>query len=217
MVPFFLGNVDAELCSCTKLARITNYLFVVQELLIGCTLILRVCAMYGFNRRVVVSLSIVTITTLELGARKDNNPYIFEWVGIVCPDTRLETSVPGCHNVTPHDHTAALPPRAVVAALASGTHLLQQFMCIQVTKLTQKSAVELASKGGTRGGKGQQRGAAVGAAVGAANICGGGTFPFWVGSWGRQCNYVTKGGSVTMCDNGRQWAARAAVCIKFMV
>ncbi|KAJ7791881.1 hypothetical protein B0H14DRAFT_2624595 [Mycena olivaceomarginata] len=59
--------------------------------------------------------------------------------------------------------------------------LLQQFTCIQVTKLTQKSAVEraaVASKGGTRGGKGRQRGAAVGAAVGAANICGGGTFPF---------------------------------------
>ncbi|KAJ7300932.1 hypothetical protein DFH08DRAFT_827973 [Mycena albidolilacea] len=87
--------------------------------------------------------------------------------------------------------TAALPPRAVVAALGSSTHFMLHTI---FTKLTQKSAVELVSKGGTRGGKGRQRGEAVGAAVGAANICGGGTFPFWVGSWGRQCNYVTKGG-----------------------
>ncbi|KAJ7834703.1 hypothetical protein B0H14DRAFT_2590727 [Mycena olivaceomarginata] len=136
-----------------------------------------------------------------------------------------QSAMPGLHDQ--HDHYRWLKKiflygRVRVLVLnpvqdERGADSLQQFTCIQVTKLTQKSAVELASKGGTRGGKGRQRGAAVGAAVGAANICGGGTFPFWVGSWGRQCNYVTKGGSVTMRDNGRQWAARAAVCIKIMV
>ncbi|KAJ7848343.1 hypothetical protein B0H14DRAFT_2583038 [Mycena olivaceomarginata] len=108
--------------------------------------------------------------------------------------------------------TAALPPRAVVAALGSGTHFMLHTIFITAIhmyssdKLTQKSAVERRqfnyfwgrqwrSKGGTRGSKGRQRGAAVGAAVGAANICGGGTFSFL----GRQL-----GAAMQLRDKGRQ-------------
>ncbi|KAJ7839114.1 hypothetical protein B0H14DRAFT_2787710 [Mycena olivaceomarginata] len=81
-------------CSCAKLSTVENYVLVVQEFFIGCTLSLRVCAMYGFNRRVFVSLSIAAITTVAFGA----------WA-IVGPKIFLETSVPGCHTVTPHDQS----------------------------------------------------------------------------------------------------------------
>ncbi|KAJ7785578.1 hypothetical protein B0H14DRAFT_2957998 [Mycena olivaceomarginata] len=84
-------------CSCAKLSTVENYVLVVQEFFIGCTLSLRVCAMYGFNRRVFISLSIAAITTVAFGA----------WA-IVGPKIFLETSVPGCHTVTPHDQQAQL-------------------------------------------------------------------------------------------------------------
>ncbi|KAJ7315052.1 hypothetical protein DFH08DRAFT_894595 [Mycena albidolilacea] len=82
MVAFFLGDLDAEA---------EDYGLVVQEFVIGCTLSARVCVMYGFNRKVFISLSIAAVTTVGLGA----------W-GIVGLDTALETPVPGCHNVTSH-------------------------------------------------------------------------------------------------------------------
>lgn len=115
-------------CSCAKLSTVENYVLVVQEFFIGCTvklllllflflptgvwkgtLSLRVCAMYGFNRRVFVSLSIAAITTVAFGAVSSSstsdlnvNHYNFKWA-IVGPKIFLETSVPGCHTVTPHD------------------------------------------------------------------------------------------------------------------
>ncbi|KAJ7315049.1 hypothetical protein DFH08DRAFT_894561 [Mycena albidolilacea] len=89
MVAFFLGDLDAE--SCAKLSKAEDYGLVMQEFVIGCTLSVRVCAMYGFNRKVFISLSIAAVTTVGLGA----------WA-IVGPGTALQTPVPGCHNVTPH-------------------------------------------------------------------------------------------------------------------
>ncbi|KAJ7884513.1 hypothetical protein B0H13DRAFT_1889927 [Mycena leptocephala] len=96
MLAFFLGNLSAE---------IENYLLVAQEFFIGCgstiipwfppltftqgTLSLRVCAMYGFNRKVFISLSIAALTTVGLGA----------W-SVAGPQIILETSVPGCHVTT---------------------------------------------------------------------------------------------------------------------
>ncbi|KAJ6591932.1 hypothetical protein B0H10DRAFT_1960671 [Mycena sp. CBHHK59/15] len=80
MVAFFLGNLNPE---------IENYLLVVQEFFIGCSLSLRVCAMYGFNRKVFISLSIAALTTVGLGA----------WA-VVGPKLILETSVPACHVTT---------------------------------------------------------------------------------------------------------------------
>ncbi|KAJ6574207.1 hypothetical protein B0H19DRAFT_1371375 [Mycena capillaripes] len=82
MIPFLLGDLTAE--SCTKLSRIENYVLVVQEFFIGCTLSLRVCAMYGFNRRVFISLAIAALTTVVLGV----------WA-VIGPKVILETSVPG--------------------------------------------------------------------------------------------------------------------------
>ncbi|KAJ7887190.1 hypothetical protein B0H13DRAFT_1888905 [Mycena leptocephala] len=54
------------------------------------TLSLRVCAMYGFNRKVLMSLAIAALTTVGLGA----------WA-VIGPETVLETSQPGCHVTTP--------------------------------------------------------------------------------------------------------------------
>ncbi|KAJ7501204.1 hypothetical protein B0H11DRAFT_2275486 [Mycena galericulata] len=61
-----------------------------EEILIGCTLALRVCAMYGFNRRVFVSLGIAAVTTVALGI----------W-SVIGPEVGLETTLPGCHVTTP--------------------------------------------------------------------------------------------------------------------
>ncbi|KAJ7494817.1 hypothetical protein B0H11DRAFT_2003499 [Mycena galericulata] len=90
MVPFFLGDLSAE--SCTNLSKIENYVLVVQEFFIGCSLSLRVCAMYGFNRRVFISLAIAALTTVGLGV----------WA-VIGPKNILETSVPGCHVTTSKD------------------------------------------------------------------------------------------------------------------
>ncbi|KAJ6553112.1 hypothetical protein B0H19DRAFT_1072597 [Mycena capillaripes] len=92
MIPFFLGDLSAEL------SKIENYVLVAQEFFIGCaakiirTLSLRVCAMYGFNRKVFISLAIAALTTVGLGA----------WA-VVGPKVILETSVPGCYVTTSKD------------------------------------------------------------------------------------------------------------------
>ncbi|KAJ7910082.1 hypothetical protein B0H13DRAFT_2329754 [Mycena leptocephala] len=49
--------------------------------------------MYGFNRRVFISLAIAALTTVGLGA----------WA-VIGPKNILETSVPGCHVTTSKDH-----------------------------------------------------------------------------------------------------------------
>ncbi|KAJ6524297.1 hypothetical protein DFH09DRAFT_1329579 [Mycena vulgaris] len=91
MVAFFLGDLSAEVTVvCTKLSKIENYLLVVQEFFIGCSLSLRVCAMYGFNRKVFISLAIAALTTVGLGV----------WA-VIGPETVLETTLPGCHVTTP--------------------------------------------------------------------------------------------------------------------
>jgi len=92
MIPFFLGNIDAE--SCTQLSKIENFLLVMQEFFIGSTLSLRVCAMYGFNRRVFISLAIAALTTVSFGV----------WAA-TGPKTVLETSVLGCHTITPKNQS----------------------------------------------------------------------------------------------------------------
>ncbi|KAJ7824974.1 hypothetical protein B0H14DRAFT_2821875 [Mycena olivaceomarginata] len=113
MVAFFLGDLDAE--SCAKLSKAEDYGLVVQEFVIGCTLSVRVCAMYGFNRKVFISLSIAAVTTVGLGA----------WA-IVGPDTALKTPVPGCHNVTPHS-------QATRVALAWEAQLLCDILILGLT------------------------------------------------------------------------------------
>ncbi|KAJ7839134.1 hypothetical protein B0H14DRAFT_2588144 [Mycena olivaceomarginata] len=71
MVAFFLGDLDAKefVIGCTLIYK-HDFLSLIC-LLPGSskgTLSLRVCAMYGFNRRVFISLSIAAITTVGLGA-----------------------------------------------------------------------------------------------------------------------------------------------------
>ncbi|KAJ7473079.1 hypothetical protein B0H11DRAFT_1993959 [Mycena galericulata] len=87
MTVFFLGDFSPE--SCKNLSTTESYLLVTQEFLVGCTLSLRVCAMYGFNRRVFVSLGIAAVTTVSLGI----------W-SVIGPEAVLETTLPGCHVTT---------------------------------------------------------------------------------------------------------------------
>ncbi|KAJ7744063.1 hypothetical protein DFH07DRAFT_963896 [Mycena maculata] len=101
MVAFFLGNIDTE------------------EFFVGCTLSLRVCAMYGFNRRVFISLSIAALTTVSLGA----------WA-IVGPHITLETSVPGCHTITSKDQAMRKSP---CVALAWEAQLVCDILILSLT------------------------------------------------------------------------------------
>ncbi|KAJ7633308.1 hypothetical protein B0H17DRAFT_1108102 [Mycena rosella] len=88
MTAFFLGDFSPE--SCKTLSSAENYLLVIQEFFVGCTLSIRVCAMYGFNRRVFAALAIAALTTVSLGA----------WA-IVGPTISIDTDLPGCHVTTP--------------------------------------------------------------------------------------------------------------------
>ncbi|KAJ6448274.1 hypothetical protein C8R45DRAFT_1223460 [Mycena sanguinolenta] len=54
LVIFDFGDFDPEVCK--KLNTIDGLLTVIQELLVGCTLILRVLAMYSFNKRILITL-----------------------------------------------------------------------------------------------------------------------------------------------------------------
>ncbi|KAJ7473113.1 hypothetical protein B0H11DRAFT_2282631 [Mycena galericulata] len=72
LMAFFLGDFSPE------------------EILVGCTLALRVCAMYGFNRHVLVSLGICAITAVSLGI----------WA-VLRPEVTLVTTLPSCHVAMP--------------------------------------------------------------------------------------------------------------------
>ncbi|KAJ7501239.1 hypothetical protein B0H11DRAFT_2225055 [Mycena galericulata] len=67
MMAFFMGDFGPE------------------ETLVGCTLALRVYAIYGFNRRVLVSLVIVAVTAVSLGI----------WA-VLRSEITLETTPPSC-------------------------------------------------------------------------------------------------------------------------
>ncbi|KAJ6565787.1 hypothetical protein DFH09DRAFT_1278466 [Mycena vulgaris] len=86
MLAITFGDFDSE--SCYKLNDAHGILLVVQESLVGCTLIVRVLAMYAFDRRVVFTLSSAEIIVLVVAA----------WS--IVPDgptPTYETSLPGCH------------------------------------------------------------------------------------------------------------------------
>ncbi|KAJ6535053.1 hypothetical protein B0H19DRAFT_1271710 [Mycena capillaripes] len=68
MFVFHLGNLSPEGCVlCTMMERVLEGLLLLQELLVDTTLCLRVSAMYGFNPRVVVPMSIILAISVALG------------------------------------------------------------------------------------------------------------------------------------------------------
>ncbi|KAJ7779404.1 hypothetical protein DFH07DRAFT_950466 [Mycena maculata] len=93
LVPYFVADVSAELKLFLEAnffsIETENYLLVVQETFIELTLAVRVCAMYGFNRRVFAALSVAAVITFSLGA----------WA-VVGTATTLITTIPGCHIIT---------------------------------------------------------------------------------------------------------------------
>jgi len=68
-----------------------NYLLVLQETLVEATLAIRVCAMYGFNRKVFASLAVAATITISLGA----------WA-VMGPEVTLTVNLPGCAVATSH-------------------------------------------------------------------------------------------------------------------
>ncbi|KAF8175931.1 hypothetical protein K438DRAFT_83497 [Mycena galopus ATCC 62051] len=85
--------------TCTKLSSAENYLLVMQETLVEVTLAIRVCAMYGFSRRVFAALGVAAVITISLGV----------WA-VLGPEVTLAMNLPGCHVATSHTQ-AAWPPR----------------------------------------------------------------------------------------------------------
>ncbi|KAJ6507045.1 hypothetical protein C8R45DRAFT_971375 [Mycena sanguinolenta] len=82
LAAYFLGNLSPE-----------NYLLVLQETLVEATLAIRVCAMYGFNRKVFASLAVAATITISLGA----------WA-VMGPEVTLTVNLPGCAVATSHTH-----------------------------------------------------------------------------------------------------------------
>ncbi|KAJ7343815.1 hypothetical protein DFH08DRAFT_1081236 [Mycena albidolilacea] len=64
----FLSSPANDIQSCKKLSSAEDYLLVIQETFVEVTLALRVCAMYGFNRRVFAALGVAAVITISLGA-----------------------------------------------------------------------------------------------------------------------------------------------------
>ncbi|KAJ6565912.1 hypothetical protein DFH09DRAFT_1314691 [Mycena vulgaris] len=120
MIALFLGDFSPE-------RQPENYLLVIQEFFVGCTLSLRVCAMYGFNRRVFASLSIAALITVALGA----------WA-VVGPNITLDTTLPGCHVTTPK--AQALRKYICRVAAAWEAHVLRLVCDILILGLTLRRA-----------------------------------------------------------------------------
>ncbi|KAJ7442010.1 hypothetical protein FB451DRAFT_115669 [Mycena latifolia] len=95
------GRRRSAVC-CYKLTVAHGILLIVQELFVGCTLIMRVLAMYGFDKRVVITLVFAEILQLAVGT----------WAlvphGPPPPD---DSPLPGCH--TPNSRAQDM--RMVVA------------------------------------------------------------------------------------------------------
>jgi len=89
LAAYFLGNLSPD--TCTKLSSAENYLLVMQETLVEVTLAIRVCAMYGFSRRVFAALGVAAAITISLGV----------WA-VLGPEVTLAMNLPGCHVATSH-------------------------------------------------------------------------------------------------------------------
>ncbi|KAJ7473080.1 hypothetical protein B0H11DRAFT_2037235, partial [Mycena galericulata] len=121
MMAFFFGDFTKK-TSCKILSTTESYLLVTQEILIGCTLALRVCAMYGFNRRVFVSLGIAAVTTVALGI----------W-SVIGPEVGLETTLPGCHVTTPRPELHGLNSVHTGVAVAWEAQLVYDIFILCLT------------------------------------------------------------------------------------
>ncbi|KAJ7834197.1 hypothetical protein B0H14DRAFT_3709544 [Mycena olivaceomarginata] len=80
---FFLSSPANDIQSCKKLSSAEDYLLVIQETFVEVTLALRVCAMYGFNRRVFAALGVAAVITISLGA-SDSRVYSIGIKMLVC-------------------------------------------------------------------------------------------------------------------------------------
>ncbi|KAJ7784020.1 hypothetical protein B0H14DRAFT_315420 [Mycena olivaceomarginata] len=65
LIPYFFGNFDEEVI-CRKFSAAEDALLIIQECFVEVTLALRVCAIYGFNRRVFGLLGIAGIVVVTL-------------------------------------------------------------------------------------------------------------------------------------------------------
>ncbi|KAJ6575869.1 hypothetical protein B0H10DRAFT_1963724 [Mycena sp. CBHHK59/15] len=78
-----------RIASCNEMFLARGWIIVGLEFCVGCTLALRVFAMYGFNKPVIFSLGSAAIVTAVLGA----------WSVVpVGPTPVIHTTVPGCHS-----------------------------------------------------------------------------------------------------------------------
>lgn len=86
MLAFDFGNFPSK--TCTTLNNAYGFLIVVQELIVACTLILRVLAMYSFDKRVMFTLGTAAVVGVSLAA----------WCVIPTrPVPVYKTNLPGCH------------------------------------------------------------------------------------------------------------------------
>jgi len=117
MITLTFGNFSIETCG--KLDVTHGTLIIVQEFLVGCTLVLRVLAMCSFNRRVVFMLSLLALIVLVLGA----------WSVVPSgPAPTTDTNLPGCHSLISRAQSIRLAA-AWEAQLAGDIILLTLTLC----------------------------------------------------------------------------------------
>ncbi|KAJ7232311.1 hypothetical protein B0H12DRAFT_192675 [Mycena haematopus] len=115
LLTFDFGNFDPEVCK--KLNTAKGLVTVIQELFVGCTLILRVLAMYSFNKRVLIVLVTAAILCLGFAA----------WCTL--PDGHSPTLPPtgasGC--IAAYSHSQRIRGAGAWEALLAGDVLLLGF------------------------------------------------------------------------------------------
>ncbi|KAJ7478412.1 hypothetical protein FB451DRAFT_1396193 [Mycena latifolia] len=88
------------LCANMAMMSLTFATFDYKQLLVGCTLILRVLAMYSFDRRVMITLAAMAIAVVSLAA----------WFVVPRgPPPTYQTNLPGCHTPASRFQCARLP------------------------------------------------------------------------------------------------------------
>ncbi|KAJ7354385.1 hypothetical protein DFH08DRAFT_1077110 [Mycena albidolilacea] len=90
---FALSFVNFSVEVCITLNTVQNVLFALQELMIGTTLILRVLAMYSFDKRVMSVLAGAAIIVICL--------FIWTAVGSEPPHV-YRTNLSGCYSISPN-------------------------------------------------------------------------------------------------------------------
>ncbi|KAF8131360.1 hypothetical protein K438DRAFT_1998917 [Mycena galopus ATCC 62051] len=109
LVNRFMNFIERS-CSCKKLSVAENSLLAFQEILIeAVTLAVRVCEMYGLNRRVFAALAVAAAITVSLSAAYGDTVTVgsLAWVTSAISARMLSRLMPNLHTAVDRDWTTS--------------------------------------------------------------------------------------------------------------